>query len=50
MGNISAIFILQIDHAEISELFAGSPWQFGRDKLRLLTVLGEGNFGKVSHA
>jgi len=38
-----------MDHSEMSELLANSPWQFRRSDLRLLTVLGEGNFGKVSN-
>lgn len=37
----------QMDHSEISELLCNSPWQFKRQNLRLQTVLGEGNFGKV---
>ena len=37
----------QFDQDEISALLANSAWQFERANLRLLTVLGEGNFGKV---
>lgn len=39
--------ISQMDHAEVSEILMKGPWQYDRQNLRLLTVLGEGNFGKV---
>ena len=29
-------------------LLANSAWQFSRQNLRLTTILGEGNFGRVS--
>ena len=34
--------------AEISDLLSKSAWQFKRQNLKLMTVLGEGNFGKVT--
>ena len=40
-------YVLQVNVAELSELLVESPWQFNRSHLRLQTVLGEGNFGKV---
>ena len=36
-------FLLQAENADM----LGSVWEFPRSRLRLQTVLGEGNFGKV---
>ncbi len=45
---LSLLFFLQIDQAEVAEFLSGSPWQFRRDRLRFVAVIGEGNFGKVT--
>ncbi len=37
----------QIDHSELADMLTNSAWQYDRQNLRLQTVLGEGNFGKV---
>lgn len=34
---------------DFQESLSNSAWQFSRQNLRLLTVLGEGNFGRVSN-
>ena len=42
--NVLYIFFLQ---ESIKTTLATSVWQISRQNLRFLTVLGEGNFGKV---
>ena len=36
-----------ISQESIKTILATNVWQISRNNLRLLTVLGEGNFGKV---
>jgi hypothetical protein len=40
--------LFQIDQGELADMLGNSAWQYDRRNLRLQTVLGEGNFGKVS--
>ena len=47
-NSISSLrFSFQIDQSELADMLGNSAWQYDRQNLRLLTVLGEGNFGKV---
>lgn len=45
--SLNSCFYSQLDHTEIAHLLRNSAWQYNRQKLNMLAVLGEGNFGKV---